>query len=389
MKTLLGSSLTTLLLLAACGGGAAPASTPPSSSTVPAPAISAPASSAAKPSAAASASAKPAAAASTAASTAAKPASSASVAASGAAASGKPLSQSKLRFALPINSGLQVLPQVALDAGYFKEEGLDATITSIPNSQNVIAALQKGDIDLANSDSPSTVQAHLSGVANQIVAVPVTRPIFDLMVPASITKPEDLKGKTVAVSRVCDSTCFQIQRALVGWGMSPKDVNFLGVSDYTGMFAGLRAGQVAAAALAPPFNFQAQKDGFHSLVDMSQLPIEYPTAVVQTVKPFLDAHPDTTVAFLRAYIKAIHRYKTDEAFMVDTYKRFLKSDDTGVIQDTWKYYARLLHDDPAPTAEGVKFVLDTLAETGTEAAKNGNPTDFIAPSFIAQANAGS
>jgi NitT/TauT family transport system substrate-binding protein len=363
MNTRLGSSLSVVLLLAACGGAAAPAPAPASASVAPKPAAStAPAS--------ASAAAKP--------------------AASGAAtAAGKPLSQAKLRFALPINSGLQVLPQVALDAGYFKEEGLDATITSIPNSQNVIAALQKGDIDLANSDSPSTVNAHLSGVPNQIVAVPVTKPIFDLMVPASITKPEDLKGKTVAVSRVCDSTCFQIQRALVGWGMQPKDVNFLGVSDYTGMFAGLRAGQVAAAALAPPFNFQAKKDGFHSLVDMSQLPIEYPTAVVQTMKPFLEAHPDTAVAFLKAYIRAIHRYKTDEAFMVDTYKRFLKSDDTAVIQETWQYYAHLLHDDPTPTAEGVKFVLDTLASTGTEAAKNANPADFIAPSFIAQAKAGS
>ena len=370
MKISLGSSLSIALLLAACGGAAAPASAPPSTTSV-----------APKP---------PASAAPASASTAAKPAVSAKAATSGSAAtSAKPLSQTKLRFALPINSGLQVLPQVALDAGYFKDEGLDATITSIPNSQNVIAALQKGDIDLANSDSPSTVTAHLSGVANQIVAVPVSKPIFDLMVPASITKPEDLKGKTVAVSRVCDSTCFQIQRALTGWGMQPTDVKFLGVSNYTGMFAGLRAGQVAAAALAPPFNFEAKKEGFHSLVDMSQLPIDYPTAVVQTMKPFLEAHPDTTVAFLKAYIKAIHHYKTDEAFMVETYKKFLKSDDTAVIQETWQYYAHLLHDDPTPTADGVKFVLDTLAATGTDAAKSANPTDFIAPSFINQAKAGS
>ena len=302
-------------------------------------------------------------------------------------AAAKPLSQTTLRFALPINSGLQVLPQVALEAGYFKDEGLDATITSIPTSQLVIAALQRSDIDLANSDSPSVVSAHLSGVDNVILAVPVTKPIFDLMVPASITKPEDLKGKTVAVSRVCDSTCFQISRALVGWGMSPKDVSFLGVTDYTGMFASLRSGQISAAALAPPFNFEAKKQGFHSLVDMSLLPIESPTAVVQTVKPFLTAHPDTAVAFLRAYIKAIQRYKSDEAFMVDVYKRFLKSDDTQVIQDTWSYYRNLLHDDPTPTVEGVKFVLDTLAETGTDSAKSGNPPDFIAPQYIQQAKA--
>ncbi|MFI5268595.1 MAG: ABC transporter substrate-binding protein [Chloroflexota bacterium] len=362
------------LLLAACGGSAA---SPAASSSQAA--ASAPAKPAATSSQAAGAPAQT--------SAPAKPAANASTppASTAAGTPGKPLSQTKLRFALPINSGLQVLPEVALEAGYFKDEGLDATITSIPTSQIVIAALQKGEIDLANSDSPSVVTAHLSGVDNVILAVPVTKPIFDLMVPASITKPEDLKGKTVAVSRVCDSTCFQISRALTGWGMSPKDVSFLGVTDYTGMFAGLKSGQLSAAALAPPFNFEAKKQGFHSLADLSQLPIEYPTAVVQTVRPFLTAHPDTAVAFLRAYVKAIQRYKSDEAFMVDVYKRFLKSDDTQVIQDTWSYYRNLLHDDPTPTVEGVKFVLDTLAETGTESAKTGNPPDFIAPQYIQQA----
>src|SRR5579883_2697820 len=366
-------SLAATLTLAACGGAAAPSTAPV-----------APPSSAASPStppkpAASAASAKPAASAGSS-SSAAKPAASGS---SGAAA--KPLSQAKITFALPINSGLQVLPQVALDAGYFKDEGLDVSIISIPTSQNVIAALQNGEIAMANSDSPSTVTAHLNGVNNLIIAVPVTKPIFDLMVPASITKPQDLKGKTVAISRVCDSTCFQVSRALTGWGMSPKDVNFLGVTDYTGMFAGLKTGQIAAAALPPPFNFQAEQQGFHSLADLSQLPIEYPTAVVQTVRPFLDAHPDTTVAFLRAYVKAIARYKSDEAFMVETYKKFLKSDDVPVIQKTWEYYSRLLHDDPTPSADGIQFVLETLAETGTDKAKGANPNEFIAPQYMQQA----
>lgn len=303
--------------------------------------------------------------------------------ASGAA---KPLT--KLRFALPINSGLQVLPQVALDAGYFKDEGLDVSLTMIRGSQEVIAALTKGEIDMANSDSPSTISAHLSGANNEILAVPVSKPIFELMVPASITKPDDLKGKTVAVSRICDSTCFQISRALQGWGLKPQqDVKLLGVTDYTGMFSGLKSGQIAAAALAPPFNFQAQKEGFHSLVDMSKLPIDYPTAVVQTVKAYTDAHPDTTVAFLRAYVKAIKRYKTDEAFMVETYKKFLKSDDVQVIQDTWGFYRNLLHDDPTPTADGVKFVLDSLAAGGTTQAANASPDAFIAPQFMEKAKA--
>ncbi|HVA25006.1 MAG TPA: ABC transporter substrate-binding protein [Chloroflexota bacterium] len=349
-------------LLVGCGGqaaGPAPAGSSPAASSSAAPA------SAGKPAAPSAAAAKP---------------------AGGSASAAKPLT--KLRFALPINSGLQVLPQVALDAGYFKDEGLDASITMIRGSQEVIAALTNGEIDMANSDSPSIINAHLSGANTEMLAVPVSKPIFELMVPASITKPEDLKGKTVAVSRICDSTCFQVSRALVGWGLKPQqDVKLLGVQDYTGMFSGLKSGQIAAAALAPPFNFQAKQEGFHSLVDMSKLPVDYPTAVVQTLKPFTDAHPDTTVAFLRAYVRAIQRYKSDEAFMVATYKKFLKSNDTQVIQDTWTFYRGLLHDDPTPTADGVKFVLDSLAAGGDKKAASANPNEFIAPQFMEKVKA--
>ena len=375
------------LVLVACGSAAPPAGRPGAASQAASvgPAGSSPGSSSlasavAKPGAAVNGSQVPEAISGSAGSTAAS---------TPPASSLNPLSQSKLRFAIPVSSGLQVLPQLAQEAGYFKDQGLDVTITQIPGSQEVIAALHSGDLDMANSDSPSVIQAHLSAIPTEILAVPVTKPIFDFMVPAGITKPQDLAGKAVAVTKVCDSTCFQVTRAMQSWGLKPQqDVKLLPLQDYPGMFAGLRSNQVSGAPLAPPFNFQAQKIGFHSLADLSQLPIEYPTAVVQAIQPFTTAHPDTVAAFLRAYVKTIHRYKSDEAFTVNVYRKFLKSDDTQVIEGTWNYYQRLLHDDPTPTVEGAKFVLDSLAETGNQKAKAANPADFIEPRFMEQVKAG-
>ena len=88
-----------------------------------------------------------------------------SVSSASPAASAKPLSLGKVRFAIPVTSGLQVLPQIALDSGYFADEGLDVSIIQVSNSQDVIAALNRGDLDMSNTDSPSTLQAHLSGIA--------------------------------------------------------------------------------------------------------------------------------------------------------------------------------------------------------------------------------
>jgi NitT/TauT family transport system substrate-binding protein len=298
----------------------------------------------------------------------------------------KPLSQSQLRFAIPVTSGLQVLPEIAQQAGYFKDEGLSVTFTQIPGSQEVIAALNKGDLDMSNTDSPSTIQARLSGIPTVILAVPVTKPIFDLIVPASITKPEDLKGKTVAVTKVCDSNCFQLRLALQSWGLKAQDdVKLLGLGDFPGAYAGLTSGQVQGAMLAPPFNFQAIKAGYHPLTDLSTLPINYPTAVVQSTEKFTAAHPDTVAAFMRAYVKAIQRYKADKPFVTNIYRTFLKTDDAELLDNTWTFYQRLLQPDPTPTADGIKFVLDNLAQLGTAEAGSAKPESFIQPQFAQQA----
>jgi NitT/TauT family transport system substrate-binding protein len=318
----------------------------------------------------------------------AAPAATSAAASGGQPAARAPLSQTSLNFAIPVSSGLQVLPQLAQEAGYFKDEGLEVTISQVAGSQPVIAALSNGTLDMANSDSPSVIQAHASGVPVVIVAVPVSKPIFDVMASADVKSPEDLKGKTIAVTTVCDSTCFQVSRALEAWGLDPNnDVQMLGLRDYPGMFAALTNNQVAAAPLAPPFNVQAQKLGYHSLADLSTLPIDYPTAVVQTTASFAAAHPDTVQAFLRAYTRAIARYKADEAFTVEVYKRFLKSDDEDVIRQTWDYYQRLMRPDPSPSADGVKFVLDSLVEQGDQRFADLNPDDFIQPQFMQQVKA--
>jgi ABC-type nitrate/sulfonate/bicarbonate transport system substrate-binding protein len=295
-----------------------------------------------------------------------------------------PLSQSRVRFAIGVSSGLQVLPQLALEAGYFRDEGLEVSITHLQNDQNVVAALTSGDLEMANGNGPGIIQAHLSGLPVAIVATPVTRPIFDLVVPTSVTRPEDLVGKTVAVTVICDSTCFQVSRVLRSWGLRPQqDVQLLGLRDYPGLLAGLTSGQVGGAALPPPYNFQAQQQGgFHSLADLSQLPVEYPTANVQTSQRFATEHPDTVLAFLRAYVRAIRRYKADRDFTVQVYRGFLQSDDTPVLERTWEFYARLLQSDPSPTVSGMQSILDSLTEGGDQRTASANPNDFILPAFM-------
>lgn len=80
------------------------------------------------------------------------------------------------------SSGLQVLPQLALEEGYVKDEGPDVTIQLITGGQETLSALNSGEIDMGTLDSPSLIQGHISGVPIEMVVVPVTKLIVELIV---------------------------------------------------------------------------------------------------------------------------------------------------------------------------------------------------------------
>jgi ABC-type nitrate/sulfonate/bicarbonate transport system substrate-binding protein len=301
------------------------------------------------------------------------------------AASRPPLSKSTLKFALSTASALQVLVPLGIDAGYFKEEGLDIDLTQITGGQAILSATATGDIDMANTDGATVAAAIIGGADNTIVAIPVSVPIYELMVVSSITKPADLVGKTIGVTAVCQATCFQIKLWLQSQGIAPDSVPVIAIREFAPMLAGMSNGQLAGGVMPPPFNFQAVSQGYHSLVDLRSTGMEFPSAPVHATKKFISTHPDTVQAFLRAYVKASHRFRTDQAFALDVYRRFLKSDDTELLRNTWGFFAPIMREDPAPTASIMKSLLDDMVRSGDERAGTADPASLISPQLLQQA----
>jgi NitT/TauT family transport system substrate-binding protein len=156
-----GLLLSATLLLAACGGTTSPAASSPvaaPSSAAAKPAASAPASTPAPAKPAASgassgaASAKPAA---SGASAPAKPAPSGAAPASGSAAA-KPATSGgageKVNVAITSGSVTGAGIYIALNRGYFKDVGLDVTITPFPGGAQMISSLASSQVDVADTD---------------------------------------------------------------------------------------------------------------------------------------------------------------------------------------------------------------------------------------------
>src|SRR5581483_2728413 len=181
-----------------------------------APAVSATAASSAA-SAPASASAKPSA------STAA-PASSAAAAPASGAASAAPAGAAKISNSYSAVSADQMQPWLAIEGGFFQQKGLAVDLRLVDSAAGV-PALLSGDVQIAEVGGSEVVSGIAGGADLVIIATCAPTYPYVMEVAGSIKGKDDLKGKTIGVSRFGSSSDTATRASLKKYGLDPdKDV---------------------------------------------------------------------------------------------------------------------------------------------------------------------
>ena len=134
------------------------------------------------------------------------------------------------------------------DKGFFKSKGIDLRYVSGTGGGSAITNMLSGAADIAFTDPASFFQAIDKG--EKLVAIYNIYPqnVFNVVSPKSrnITKPSQLKGKTIGVYSLSSGTRQNLQVLLNQVGLSEKDVTI----KVTGLlnFAPVIQGQVDATA---------------------------------------------------------------------------------------------------------------------------------------------
>jgi len=152
---------------------------------------------------------------------------------------------------------------IALERGYFAEEGITPEFTTIDTGARAIPALATGQLDVTGGGfSPSYVNAALRGVGMKIVAgisrnEPDGNSGFtvmrkDLIDSGAVRDWADLKGRTVAVPGRGSVNDYSVARGLEQGGLGIGDVEVVELS-YPDAIPALANGNVDAAYLTEPF----------------------------------------------------------------------------------------------------------------------------------------
>ena len=272
---------------------------------------------------------------------------------------------------------------VTYERGFFRKYGLDVQIVFIESGSTTVQSLISKEVAFAQMAGAGVIQSRLRGSDVTMIAGFLNTLDYQLMVDKNITRPDQLKGKMMAVSRFGSSSDFATRYALDKYGLVPeKDVMILEIGSQPARFAALEAGKIQAAMVAVPLTLKAKALGFHSLADLQMLGLEYQHTSLATTQALIKSRPDLARNIMKAYVEGIHYYKTHRAESLAILAKYLKAADGDVLTEVYEDIGlALIPQKPYPTLRGIAVMLRELAARDPKI-KAARPEEFVDLTFI-------
>jgi NitT/TauT family transport system substrate-binding protein len=284
-------------------------------------------------------------------------------------------------------SGSQAFLRVMNDAGIFHKNGLDANLVFIAGGTGVIQALIAGDLSVAVVSGEPSILARLQGTDTVILACLINIIDFSIITAREVTKPQELKGKKLAVSRFGSSTDFVVRYALEKWGLSPdRDVAILQIGSQPARFTALKNGTVHGTIVGPPADIIARREGFNELATPGQLNLAYPNTCIVTTASNASKKEDLTRRVMKAVVEGIHFFKTQREASSRSLEAFVRLRDAELISETYRHYKDIFPTIPYPDVKGIQNVLNEIAKKDPKA-KGLKPETFTDVRFLKELEA--
>ncbi len=277
---------------------------------------------------------------------------------------------------------------IAQEAKLFKKYGLDVELVYLAGGSKTSQAMAAGEIPIGMVAGSSLVAAALAGSPQILVATSIGVVTMSLYVSPEIRRIEDLRGKSIGITRFGSSTDLSARALLSKHRMEPgKDVAILQMGGVPEVLAGLLNKAISAGVISMPTIAEAEKAGFKELVDIpAAVGLQYPHAAIGATWDYLKKHRENVKSFLKAYVEATALFYKDKDLAKRAIGKWTKSEDPEILERTYAYQARYFQRVPLTAEPGVQVVLDELARQIPKA-KEARPSDFYDNSLVRELQA--
>jgi len=272
----------------------------------------------------------------------------------------------------------------AREAGLFERHGLNAELVYV-DSAPAVQALTAGAAPLATMSGGLAVGPYLNGLDLFMLAGWCNLNSYQLIARAEIRRPEDLRGKIIAIGRFGAAADWGLRLILRKLNINEsKDVQIIqaGGGGPATRLAAMEAKKVDATVLDSPQTVQARHMGFRVLADGVELGIPFLQGGLVTRRAFVKSNEDTVRRTIRVIVEAIHYAKTNREAALKIMQKYLRVNDREALEDAYesfviKQFPRV----PYATPAAVQVIFD-LAAARDPRAKSADPQGFIDARFV-------
>jgi NitT/TauT family transport system substrate-binding protein len=236
----------------------------------------------------------------------------------------------KIKLAEVTHSVFYAPQYVALNEGFFEDEGLDIELILTPGADKVAAAVLSGDVHIGLCGPEATIYVYNSGEKNYLVTFAgLTKRDGSFLVSRKKIdnfKLSDLKGKYVIGGRKGGVPEMTFEWALRQNGIDPKkDLTIDTSIAFAAMQGAFIGGTGDFVTLFEPNALQVEKQGLgHVVASIGKLGGEVPYTAYNAKKSYIKDNPDIIEGFTNAINKGLTfiQEKSNEEIANSIYKFF-------------------------------------------------------------------
>ena len=226
--------------------------------------------------------------------------------------------QTKVRLAVGGQTALFYLPLTVTDRlGYFKDEGLDVTISDLAGGARALQALMGGSADVVTGSFDHTIQMHAKSQPLTAVVQLGRFPGFVLALvgpkAASYRGPADLKGMKIGVTAPGSSTHFMVLHMMAQAGLKPDDASYVSVGAGQTAIAAARRGEIdALVSVDPVINLLDSEKAIRIVADTRTVEGTrqvygglYPAAALYLSPAYAQKNPAAVQSLANAFVRGL------------------------------------------------------------------------------------
>ena len=271
------------------------------------------------------------------------------------------LAQTKMTIAYSSLGPMATGVWMAKDSGAFDKYGIQADVIFISSGPVVVQALIGGDLQGGSGATNAVINAILNGAPIIGVAATANRPYHRLFVQPEINRLEDLKGKTLGVTRF-GSITDNLTRILLRKSGLEGAVNVRQMGGTIEVSAAFQNRVIAGAVtsdlrVSPP----SQAKILTRLIDLG---IPYSMNMIAVSRDYLRRNPETCERMVRAYADGVAFMNHQKEQALKIIARYARLTDPKMIGDHYNDSVTYLDRVPKADPEAVQTILEFMGKKG-------------------------